>query len=119
MFKWRHYGRKKLLTDPIIIKTYYNFIGADGEINPSFRKYVYQISNNKRVVIHYKGDDSETANATPHIRTFPSVLRELEKSEATPAVMYKRKIATCGPSTEHSSVQLPRNSKQVKNLQSR
>lgn len=115
MFKWCHYGRKKLLTDPIIIKTY-NFIGADGEINPSFRKYVYQISNNKRVVIHYKGDNSETANATPHIRTFPSVLRELEKSEATPAVMYKRKIATCGPSTEHSSVQ---NSKQVKNLQSR
>ena len=121
MFKWHHYGRRKLQTDPIIIKTYYNFIGPDGEENPCFKKYVYTLSqrSNKRVVIHYKGDDSIATNTTPHIRTYPSVLRELEKSEVTPAVAYKRKVATSGPSHEHSSVQLPRNRKQVKNLQSR
>ena len=99
-------------------KTYYNFIGQDGEENASFRKYVYSLSqsSNKRVVIHYKGEDSV---ATSHLRTFPSVLRDLEKSELSSSVIYKRSIATPSTSHEHSSVDLPRNLKQIKNLQSR
>ena len=112
---------KKLQTNPSIVKTYYNFIGQDGEENASFRKYVYSLSqsSNKRVVIHYKGEDSVATDATSHLRTFPSVLRDLEKSELSPAVIYKRSIATPSTSHEHSSVELPRNLKQIKNLQSR
>ena len=122
MLKWRHYGRRKLKTDPVVTKTYYNFIGADGTENPIFKKYVYTTPDyNNRVVIHYKGDDSILDETALHVRTFHSVLRELEKSEVTPGVLYKRKVGA-GSDLSHdhsSSMQLPRNRKQVKNLQSR
>ena len=84
-----------------------------------FKRYVYTTTQNKLVLIHYKGDDSVAADTKPHIRTFPLVLKELEKSEVLPSVAYKRKVAASGTSYEHHSVQLPRNRKQVKNVQSR
>ena len=112
MLKWRHYGRKPLQSEPPILKTYYNFVDVDGTENKLFRKYVYTLldsSSNKRVVIHYKGGDSVSSTTSPHIRTFPSVLRELEKSEGTPSILYKQKIGTCGPLQDHTSLMLPRN----------
>ena len=54
-----------------------------------------------------------------HVRTCPSVLWGMEKSEVSPSVTYKRKVSTSVSSFEHQSVLLPRNNKQIKNLQSR
>ena len=116
-YRWRNYGRKKLQTSPVIGKTYYHHDGTD---DPEFKRcaYVFQNSSNYRVAIHYKGDDSVAADSKSYLRTCPSVLRELEKSEVPPSVAYKRKVSS-SVIIEHQSVLLPRNSKQIKNLQSR
>ena len=67
------------------------------------------------------GDDSvaNKENIPPYVRTCPSVLRELEKTERSPSVAYKKKIGTSVSSAEHQSVLLPRNQKQVENLKAR
>ena len=119
--KWHHYGRKKLQTCPVVIKTYYVFVDAAGKEEKKFKKFVYKFSEdiNQTVVIHYQGDDSIAINSALHVRTLPSIMRQLESAETTPSVAYKRMVATTGPSQEHLAVQLPRNRKQIKNLQSR
>lgn len=86
-YQWRNYGRKKLQTSPVIVKTYYVFVHNDGRDDPAFKRCA-------------------------------SVLKELQTSEVAPYVTYKRKIATSISSIEHQSVLLPKNVKQVKNLQS-
>jgi hypothetical protein len=108
-----------LQTTPVITKTYYIYVGKGGDEKTEFKRYVYTTTQSNLVLIHYKGDDSVAVDTEPHIRTFPSVLRDLEKSKVIPSVAYKRKVSTTAISQEHHSVQLPRNKKQVKNLQSR
>ena len=80
--------------------------------------YNSSVSNN-RVIIHYKGDNSVANDLNAHVRTCPSVLRELEGTEVPPSVAYKKRISNSVLSSENHCVLLPRNSKQVKNLQSR
>ncbi len=103
----------------MVIKTYYVFIAPDGLEKACFKRYAYTTSQTNRVLIHYKGDDSVVADSKPHIRTCPSILRELETTEIPPSVAYKKKIAASVPSVELQAIQLPRNQKQVRNLQSR
>ncbi len=76
-------------------------------------------NSSNRVVIHYKGDDSALCDIDPHVRTCPSVLRKLEEKEAPPSVVYKKEISKSVLSIDNQCVMLPRNCKQVKNLQSR
>lgn len=57
------------------------------------------------------------ARTKPHIRTCPSVLRDLEFSIKSPSNVYKDKISKCDSSIEHHMVLLPRNKKQVANMQ--
>ena len=95
----------------MISKTYYVYIGKDGE---ELKHYVYTTTKSINTLIHYKGNDSVAADTELHVRTFPSVLRDLEKSEVLPSVAYKRKVSAIGTSQEHHSVQLPKNRKQVK-----
>ena len=97
-----------------------HFVSADGK-EDGFKRLVYKLlgSNNHTVVIHYMGDESIAKSTTPHVRTLPSIMRQLECSEATPSVAYKRMVATSGPSQDHVAVQLPKNQKQVKNLQAK
>ena len=73
------------------------------------------------MLIHYIGDGSvaNKENIPPYVRTCPSVLRELEKTERSPSVAYKKKIGTSISSAKHQSVLLPRNQKQVENLKAR
>ena len=112
--------KEKTTDGPVIMKTYYVFVDEDGKEQKSFKRYAYTTAQSgKRVLVHYKGDDTVASNTKPHIRTFPSVLRELEKSELLPSVAYKQKITVPSASHEYHSVKLPRNQKQVKNLQSR
>ena len=40
------------------------------------------------------------ADTELHVRTFPSVLRDLEKSEVLPSVTYKRKVSAIGTKNE-------------------
>ncbi len=49
----------------------------------------------------------------------PLVLRKLEEKEAPPSVVYKKEISKSVLSIDNQCVMLPRNCKQVKNLQSR
>ena len=115
-FKWEHFGRKLLKTEPVICKTYFNYMTGKG-VQKEFKRYAYTISDraSNLTLIHYKGDDS-IVNENPHVRTCGSVLRELENSTQSPSVVYKKKIVDCS-STMLSPVLLPRNRKQVSNCQ--
>ena len=47
--------------------------------------------SNDRAIIHYKGDNSVANDLNAHVRTCPSVLRELERTEVPPSVAHKKK----------------------------
>ncbi len=53
----------------------------------------------------------------PHVRTCPSVLRELKQSVKSPSVVYKNLISSSIALSQHQPVLLPRNTKQVANMQ--
>ena len=120
---WRNYGCKRLKTTPILFKNYYVFVNPDGTDNPGFKRFSYHLHNksNDLTVVHYKGnhtlaDQYEDAKW----QTCPSVLREWEKSEQSPSVLYKKNI--CNNqfiSLEYHSIFSPQNQKQISNLQAR
>lgn len=118
-FKWEHFGQKLLKTEPVICKTYFNYM-ADSNVKKEFKRYAYSIYGHASnlTLIHYKGDDS-VVHENLHIRTCGSVLRELETTMESPSVAYKKKIADCKATMlQQHSVLLPRNIKQVTNCQS-
>ena len=88
-FRWNHFGRKMLKTEPVICKTYYNYIDSDNVERKQFKRYSYTIPSqgNHLTLVHYKGDDS-VVDIKPHIRTSPSVLREIEQESQSPSVVY-------------------------------
>ena len=112
---------KMLKTEPVICKTYYNYIGPDNAERKQFRRYSYTIpsQNNHLMLVHYKGDDTVATDSgsKPHIRTCPSVLRELEQASQSPSVVYKKKVSKSDCPLEHQPVLVPRSSKQVANMQ--
>lgn len=118
-FKWRDNGTKKLKSTPVLVKKYYVSIKENGEISNAFKRYSYTILHCKKglVLIHYTGDNSTLGHTKPHIRTCPSVLRDLESSVKSPSNVYKDKILKCDLSIEHHTVLLLRNKKQVANMQ--
>ena len=69
-------------------------------------------------LIHYKGNSSVAAISKEHVRTCPSVLRNVKLSEQSPSVVYKKEVSNADCSYEHHLVLLPRNRKQVENMQS-
>ena len=108
----------------MVLKTYYVFVTDDGESEEKcFKRYSYAIPSSTKnlTLMHYKGDDSVAAklcseNTKPYVRTCPTVLRELEKSDSSP-VVYKKKIGRSECPHEYQSVLLPRNQKQISNVQ--
>lgn len=118
-FKWKDNCTKKLKSTPVIVKKYYICVKSTGEISTTFKRYCYTIPSCKQglVLIHYTGDNSDLCNDKAHIRTCPSTLRELESSQKSPSVVYKNKISKSECSIEHHAVLLPRNKKQVSNMQ--
>ena len=86
-FKWEHFGRKLLKTEPVISKTCFNYMTGK-DVQKEFKRYAYTISDRASylTLIHYKGDDS-IVNKNPHVRTCGSVLRELENSTQSPSVV--------------------------------
>ena len=104
----------------MIVKKYYIYIDSEGELAKGLKRYSFVIPscNKGLVLIHYSGDTTLTNN-DPHIRTCPSVLKELESSVKSPSVVYKDCISKSISSVEHHSVLLPRNKKQVSNMQAK
>ncbi len=92
---WRHYGRKKLKTDPVIMKSYFVFVDGEGRECKLFKRSAYTMKQGActQTLVHYKGDASVAAKSKPYIRNCPSVLRGLETSTGSPSVIYKTKIA--------------------------
>lgn len=128
--KWVNQGVQKLpRTLPTVKKTYFHVATESGSSN-SFVKHCYQrLSPDNIVVIHYLGDDtcvgdqphgnSKREEARPHIRTCPSVLRDLseECKYSKAANAYRRQIASVRYPT-HVAVKQPRNVTQVRNVRS-
>ena len=58
-FRWNHFGRKMLKTEPVVCKTYYTYVGHNEE-RKEFKRYSYTIPSQEGhlTVIHYMGDDS-------------------------------------------------------------
>lgn len=101
----------------MVSKTYYVFVDIEGVEDKRFKKIVYKLLTSNKVLKHYKGDDSFVKDAPCHIFTLLSLLRDMEQSPLQPSAVYKWNIATTNTSQDYFPVQLPRNLKQVKNLQ--
>ena len=71
------------------------FVDAAGKEEKKLKKFVYTFSEdiNQTVVIHYQLDDSIAINSALHVRALPSIMRQLESTETTPSVAYKRMVA--------------------------
>ena len=106
-------------------KTHFVAVTPDGH-KKEFKRHVFRLLNNDyKVLIHYIGDES-VACEFPHgnsksdtifHRSCPSVLNKISTSHDSPEVMYKNLVSNskCPPS--YQPYLLPRNSKQVSNVQ--
>ena len=106
-----------LKTEPVVCKTYYTYVGHNEE-RKEFKRYSYTIPSQEGhlTVIHYMGDDS-VVESDPHVRTCPSILRELQQAVQSPSIVYKKQVSSSLCPLEHQPVLIPRNSKQVSNMQ--
>ena len=113
----------------VVKKTYFVCDTPNGP-SKDFKKHAYElIPSNGRVLIHYLGNE-KTASGFPHgnskkhsydhVRTCPSVLRELQdKCEtSTTAKVYRNSITKLTPTT-HLPVMQPRISQQVENIRNK
>ena len=114
-----------LTVHPCDCKTYYNYVGPNNEEKKQFRRYSYTIPSEcgHLTLVHYKGDDSvvqqsDVGPRKPFVRTCPSVLRELEQMSLSPSVVYK-KVSKSDCPLLHQPVLIPRNRKQVANMQAK
>ncbi len=80
-------------------------------------RYSFTIAGSDLTLIHYKGDDSVVKNDSLHVRTCPSVLKVLQDTTQSPSVVYKKQVSLACCSNEHQPVLIPRNRKQVSNMQ--
>lgn len=89
--KWKHFGRKMLKTEPLICKTYYNYKAGQNIEKKEFKCYSYTIpsNNNQLTLIHYKGDDP-VMESDPHVRTCPSVLKDIQQTTQSPRLCTKK-----------------------------
>ena len=111
-------------------KRYFIAVTPEGR-NPGFKRHAFRLleSKNKVTLVHYLGDES-IGSQHPHgnsksntnklyVRTCPSVLHTASKLKDCPSNVYKRIITDtkCPPGKQ--SVLMPRNPKQISNLQAR
>ena len=126
-YRWVNQGVKRLpKREPKVKKSYFNIQTPKGP-SSDFSKHAYELDpTNNFTLIHYLGDES-AANDFPHgnkkndnrahIRTCPSVLKELTTkcNKSTTSRVYKSAITSLPP-VAHMPVLQPRNSKQVENI---
>lgn len=113
-------------------KVYYVTVTPDGN-SCLFRRNAYTLLKpvsalmTQLTLVQYLGDETVAAafphgNATisekPHTRTCPSVLKTMASLSEIPSSVYKKAIASKECGAGHQPVLLPRNVKQICNLQS-
>ena len=126
-YRWYQNGRKKLpRKDPIVQKTYFVSVTPNGN-NTDFKRNTYSLLGGHTTLVHYLGDhtsatDFPHGNASNrdqvHVRTCPSVLRNLPVNDA-PSNVYKNEVAKGDCQPQYQPVLKPRNTKQVSNMQAR
>ena len=114
--------------EPVLKKMYFGLDTSNG-ISKEFKRYAYQLLNNKSVtLIHYVGDE-KVSIAFPHgnrkhhpekkyTRTCPSYLntcKELVKTSSACSI-YKKAVENVSCSSENAATSMPRNLKQLRNL---
>ena len=121
-YRWYQNGTKKLpKKNPVLRKVYYVSVTPEGN-NNLFRRNTYSLLANQvpaLTLVHYLGDETIAADfphgnakrsavqQPPHVRTCPSVLRVISKSDKVPSNVYKKAIAEndCVPALQLYQIQ--------------
>ena len=128
-YRWFQNGDKKLPTSqPIVRKKYFIADTPEGR-NSGFKRHSYTLLDSSKLstLVHYIGDDSigsqhphgNSKDQKPYIKTCPSVLRSMSKIQDSPSYVYKQMVQAPQCLPEEQPVLLPRNVKQIKNLQAK
>ena len=127
-YRWFQNGTKKLpRSEPVISKIHFVSTTPSGH-RKEFQRHAYKVLRNdstNKVVVHYIGDESVSckfphgnsrSNMIYH-RSCKSLLHRLSSCHDSPEVVYKNLVSEnkCPPEYQPSLV--PRNSKQVANVQ--
>ena len=127
-YRWVEYGRKSLpRSSPVVRKIYFCNDGPSGK-NYLFKCHVYTLLDdpNSGKLLHYFSDDTTAIqfphgnrkkDSKPHIRTCPSVIKQVGKTSDMPANVYKQEISNLESNcpSHLQLVCLPRNVKQNQN----
>ena len=121
--------------NPKVKKTYFQIDTPDNGASNQFTKHAYQLlsptsDKGDAVLIHYLGDEavavdfphgntSHVQSRKVHVRTCPSVIKDLKESCAhdTAAIVYRKFVADIPPSS-HTAVLHTKDTRQVKNIKS-
>ena len=98
--------------------------------NPGFKRHAFTLleSTSKCTLVHYLGDESIgsqhphgncKSTKKPYVKTCPSILHTASKLKDCPSNVYKRMIAESKCLPGKQSVLMPRNIKQISNLQAK
>ena len=122
---WRNQGTRVYSKEGTVVKKRY-YQRRIGKIPVDFRKMVYEISDVKRVLIHYLGTRFEELPEAPHgnrrkdldrahLRVMPSVLTDIKENRDSIGDTYMKMISECKVPPQNLKVAMPRNLKQVEN----
>ena len=125
-YRWFQNGTKNLpRSDPIVSKTHFVAMSPTGK-KKEFKRYAYRLLNNdSKVLIQYIGDES-VAPDFPHGNsksnevfhsTCKSVLKQVASCPDPPQAVYKNLVAESKFPIQYQPYLLPRNTKQVANMQ--
>ena len=130
-YRWFQYGTKLIpRREPIFRKMHFVSVLPSGQ-DKRFKRQAFFLIDAKQprkaVLLHYLGDETIVIDF-PHgnaktdqvfHRTCPSVLTDLASIRDHPGIIYKNAISSSGCPTEYQPALMPRNSRQVKNIQNR
>lgn len=132
-YRWFQYGTKKLpMKEPVIKKVYFATVLQSGTsaYDKRFRRQAFfSLDDNDAaaVLVHYLGDESiaedfphgnsKCDSDRPHHRTYPSSLAKYSSVDDLPCNVYKKAISRCDCPQPVISAYLPKNSRQLTNLQ--
>ena len=130
-YRWHQNGCKQLPeSNPIVQKRYFVADTPEGK-NPGFKRHAYKLidATNNCTLVHYLGDDSigsqyphgncKAGIKKPFVGTCPSVFHTAKQTKGCPTNVYKRMVADSKCSPDKQPVLIPRNPKQISNLQAK
>lgn len=125
-YRWVQNGTKKLpRSDPVVSKTHFIAMSPSGP-KKEFKRQVFRLlGNQSKVLIHYIGDESvacefshgNSKSGKIYHRTCKSVLKKIASCPDPPELAYKHLVGESKCPTQYQPYLLPRNTKQVSNVQ--